>query len=37
VRKARALGERMQALGVIQKQPDYTKLFDLSFVGKVAK
>jgi NitT/TauT family transport system substrate-binding protein len=37
VRKARALGERMQTLGVIQTQPDYTKLFDLSFVGKVAK
>jgi NitT/TauT family transport system substrate-binding protein len=37
VRKARALGERMQALGVIQKQPDYTKLFDLSFVRKVGE
>jgi len=37
VRKAQALGERMQALGVIQKQPDYTRLFDRSFVGKVAK
>lgn len=35
VRKARALGERMQALGIIQKQPDYEKLFDLSFVKKV--
>ena len=37
VRKARALGERMEALGVIQAQPDYTKLFDLSFVRKVAE
>jgi NitT/TauT family transport system substrate-binding protein len=37
VRKARVLGERMQALGVIRKQPGYTKLFDLSFVGKVAE
>jgi len=35
VRKTRALGERMQALGVIEKQPDYEKLFDLSFVRKV--
>ncbi|MDZ7696348.1 MAG: ABC transporter substrate-binding protein [Deltaproteobacteria bacterium] len=35
VRKASALGERMQALGVIQKQPDYTRLFTLSFVSKV--
>jgi len=37
VRRARALGERMQALNVIQKQPDYTRLFDLSFVGKAAE
>ena len=37
VRKARVLGARMQALGVIQKQPDYIRLFDLSFVRKVAK
>lgn len=35
VRKVRALGERMQALGVIKKQPDYDALFDLSFVKKV--
>lgn len=35
VRKTKALGERMQALGVIEKQPDYEKLFDLSFVRKV--
>ena len=34
VRKARALGERMQALGVISGQPDYNGLFDLFFVKK---
>jgi NitT/TauT family transport system substrate-binding protein len=37
VRKARNLGERMQALGVIRKQPDYGDLFDLSFVVKVRR
>jgi NitT/TauT family transport system substrate-binding protein len=37
VRKTRALGERMQALGVIGKQPDYNELFDQSFVKKVRK
>ena len=37
VRKVRALGEKMQALGVIKKQPDYDALFDLSFVRKVRK
>jgi NitT/TauT family transport system substrate-binding protein len=35
VKKTKTLGERMQALGVIEKQPDYEKLFDLSFVKKV--
>ena len=35
VLKARALGVRMQALGVIERQPDYDRLFDLSFVKKV--
>jgi len=35
VERTRALGKRMQALGVIEKQPDYEKLFDLSFVRKV--
>lgn len=35
VGKARALGERMQTLGVIPRQPDYNGLFDLSFVKKV--
>lgn len=33
--KTMALGERMQALGVIDRQPDYEKLFDLSFVRKI--
>jgi NitT/TauT family transport system substrate-binding protein len=35
VAQTRALGERMQALGVIDRQPDYDRLFDLSFVRKV--
>jgi NitT/TauT family transport system substrate-binding protein len=35
VARARALGERMQALGVINRQPDYNRLFDLSFVKRV--
>jgi len=35
VARAKALGTRMQALGIIAKQPDYEKLFDLSFVKKV--
>jgi NitT/TauT family transport system substrate-binding protein len=34
VQKAKTLGERMQALGVINRQPDYEKLFNLSFVKK---
>jgi NitT/TauT family transport system substrate-binding protein len=37
VAKARALGQRMQSLGVIDRQPDYEKLFDLSFVKRVRK
>jgi len=37
VTRARALGERMQSLGLIAKQPDYDELFDLSFVTKVGK
>jgi NitT/TauT family transport system substrate-binding protein len=37
IRKARSLGERMQALGVIKRQPDYGELFDLSFVRKVRR
>jgi len=34
VRQAKALGERMQALGLIDRQPDYERLFDLRFVAK---
>jgi NitT/TauT family transport system substrate-binding protein len=37
VAKARALGQRMESLGVIDRQPDYEKLFDLSFVERVKK
>jgi NitT/TauT family transport system substrate-binding protein len=37
IRKARALGERMQALGVIERQPNYDLLFDLSFAKKARK
>jgi NitT/TauT family transport system substrate-binding protein len=37
IARTRALGQRMQALGVIQRQPDYDKLFDLDFVHKVRK
>lgn len=32
VQKTKALGSRMLALGIIQQQPDYDRLFDLSFV-----
>jgi NitT/TauT family transport system substrate-binding protein len=32
VGRARELGKRMEALGVIDRQPDFDKLFDLSFV-----
>ena len=35
VERAKALGVRMQALKVIDSQPDYNKLFDLRFVKKV--
>lgn len=35
VRRTRELGKRMQALGMIEKQPDYERLFDLSFVKRV--
>lgn len=35
VKRARHLGERMQALNVIERQPDYDQLFDLSFVNRV--
>jgi NitT/TauT family transport system substrate-binding protein len=35
VERVEALGERMETLGVIQRQPDYGRLFDLSFVERV--
>ena len=35
VKKVKALGERMQALKVIDHQPDYAQLIDLSFVRQV--
>lgn len=37
INQARALGERMQALGIIQRQPDYEKLFDISFVQQAGQ
>jgi len=37
VQRARALGDRMQALGIIDRQPDYSRLFDLSFVRQLMK
>ncbi len=37
IRKVQALGERMQSLGIIKKQPDYTALIDLSFVQAVKR
>ncbi len=37
VAKTRALGQRMKSLGVIDHQPDYRKLFDLSFVERAKK
>jgi NitT/TauT family transport system substrate-binding protein len=35
IQRAKALGERMQALKVIQQQPDYDQLFVLQFVQQV--
>ncbi len=35
IAKAKALGAHMQALKVIDRQPDYGRLFDLQFVNKV--
>ena len=32
IEQAKVLGRRMQALGIINRQPDYDRLFDLSFV-----
>ena len=37
VRKAKNLGERMQALGVIDRQPNYDRLFDLRFVAQAER
>ncbi len=37
VAHVRALGARMQALKVIDRQPDYDRLFDLRFVGRAAR
>jgi NitT/TauT family transport system substrate-binding protein len=34
VKRTRALGARMKALGVIEREPDYERLFDLDFVRK---
>ena len=36
IRRAKALGERMQTLGVIDRQPDYDRLFDRQFVRNVS-
>ena len=35
IRRVKALGERMEALGIIRKQPDYDRLFDLRFVERI--
>ena len=35
VRRTKALGRRMQELGMIQRQPDYRRLIDRSLVAKV--
>jgi NitT/TauT family transport system substrate-binding protein len=35
VQRTKALGKRMEALGMIQRQPDYDRLFDLSIVNRV--
>ncbi len=35
VAKVKALGERMQALKMIERQPDYERLFDLRFVRQI--
>jgi len=37
LRHARALGERMQALGMIDRQPDWETLFDTSFVEQARR
>lgn len=35
IERARLLGARMQELKVIERQPDYNRLFDLQFVKKI--
>ncbi len=35
IKRAMALGERMKTLGLIDRQPNYEKLFDLSFVRRI--
>jgi NitT/TauT family transport system substrate-binding protein len=37
LKQARALGQRMQAQGIITRQPDYNKLFDTSFVAQAKR
>lgn len=37
LRRVKALGARMQGLGVIDRQPDYDLLFDLRFVARVPR
>jgi NitT/TauT family transport system substrate-binding protein len=37
LQQARALGQRMQAQGIITSQPDYNKLFDTSFVTQAKR
>jgi NitT/TauT family transport system substrate-binding protein len=37
IQRVKALGERMERLGVIRRQPDYDRLFDLSFVNRVKR
>ena len=36
VTRARALGKNMLELGMIEREPDYDRLFDLQFVNRVA-
>ena len=37
IRHAKVLGERMQALGMINRQPDWNALFDTSFVEQAKR
>ncbi|MFO7754145.1 MAG: ABC transporter substrate-binding protein [Desulfobacteraceae bacterium] len=37
IQRVKALGDRMESLGMIRRQPDYDALFDLSFVQRVKK